>query len=336
MSTRVAILSLSMGTFLLTSSVEPARAQSGSGFALENGDTNGDLQRNLSDAVRVLGHLFLGSPAPVPLADCGAGPALVRNGDTNGDGRLDLSDGIRFLNWLYAGGTEPAPACAQGFGADRNPNPRVIPPNAIAYGKSYGDWGAAWWQWAVSIPAAQNPVVDATGEFCDVGQEGPVWFLAGNFGGATERACTVPAGKSLFFPLLNFVLWAPEDLEFLKSVGVTGESDFDILLTGARTLVDATTELSCTVDGIELEDLFEYRGESSEAFSITLSDIFEPDFPAGVREPCASDGFWVMLAPLSPGEHEIVFSSALSCTGDNCFGLEFDFGVEVTYHLTVE
>ena len=42
---------------------------------------------------------------------------------------------------------------------------------------------AQWWQWAFSIPFAQNPVVDQTGGSCMIGQRGSVWFLAGNLGG---------------------------------------------------------------------------------------------------------------------------------------------------------
>lgn len=44
------------------------------GFALENGDANGDEQRDLSDGIYILGHLFLGGPAPLPLAHCGVAP----------------------------------------------------------------------------------------------------------------------------------------------------------------------------------------------------------------------------------------------------------------------
>ncbi|MCI0350370.1 MAG: hypothetical protein L0Z53_13175, partial [Acidobacteriales bacterium] len=102
--------------------------------------------------------------------------------------------------------------------AGRNPNPGVLPINSMPYGKSYGNWGAAWWTWALAIPKAQNPILDPTGEFCHIGQEGPVWFLAGNFGGESTRACTVPVGKALFFPLFNQVLNAPEDVPYAQGI----------------------------------------------------------------------------------------------------------------------
>src|SRR5574341_1319356 len=75
-----------------------------------------------------------------------------------------------------------APA-TMGF-AQGNPNPGVLPPRATAYGMTYGEWSARWWQWGLGQPAATNPIDDPTGAFCDVGQSGPVWFLAGTFGGA--------------------------------------------------------------------------------------------------------------------------------------------------------
>lgn len=58
-----------------------------------------------------------------------------------------------------------------------------------------------WWQWAGSIPIDVNPLADTTGKYCDVGQQGSYWFLAGNFGGRTTRDCTVPKGVKLVVPV---------------------------------------------------------------------------------------------------------------------------------------
>jgi hypothetical protein len=58
-----------------------------------------------------------------------------------------------------------------------------------------------WWQWALSIPSSQNPLLDRTGEKCMWGQRDFVWFLAGvSGGGSTTRACSVPEDKTLFSP----------------------------------------------------------------------------------------------------------------------------------------
>ena len=73
------------------------------------GDTNQDGQTDLSDAVSLLGHLFLGSPERLP---CGTGevsdPGNAVLLDLNGDTRVDLADGIHLLIYLFQGGPQPA------------------------------------------------------------------------------------------------------------------------------------------------------------------------------------------------------------------------------------
>src|SRR5262245_26501057 len=77
---------------------------------------------------------------------------------------------------------------------------------AFADSAPFKQLSAEWWQWALSIPAAENPQLDTTGGDCVVGQRGDVWFLAGTFGGGTvTRTCSVPEGTVLFFPVVNFV-----------------------------------------------------------------------------------------------------------------------------------
>jgi hypothetical protein len=47
-----------------------------------------------------------------------------------------------------------------------------------------------------------------------MGQDGPVWFLAGTPGGPVTRDCTIPEGKQLYFPLVNtWVTWRGREWE---------------------------------------------------------------------------------------------------------------------------
>ena len=84
----------------------------------ENGDTNGDGARDLSDAVYTLTALFLGGPAPVratcrEVRQCPPWRSTyLANGDTNGDTTLDLSDVTYLLNWLFLEGPPPHPLCS--------------------------------------------------------------------------------------------------------------------------------------------------------------------------------------------------------------------------------
>jgi hypothetical protein len=73
------------------------------------GDINQDGGLDISDAVGILGHLFLGSPSVLP---CGDG-TLASEGnisliDTNGDEEVDLTDAVYALLYLFGGGPPPA------------------------------------------------------------------------------------------------------------------------------------------------------------------------------------------------------------------------------------
>jgi hypothetical protein len=66
---------------------------------LRRGDSNADGTTNLSDAITILGYLFLGSP----MNDC------KDAADVNDDGKVDMSDPVRLLGHLFLG-SEPPPA----------------------------------------------------------------------------------------------------------------------------------------------------------------------------------------------------------------------------------
>ena len=69
----------------------------------------------------------------------------------------------------------------------REENLRIAPIDSkIITVKTYADLGSEWWQWALQAPAADNPLLDEDGSNCRVGQQGPVWFLAGTPQDATD------------------------------------------------------------------------------------------------------------------------------------------------------
>ena len=211
--------------------------------------------------------------------------------------------------------------------AKKNANPGVLPPQSNPHGQSYGDWSAEWWQWAYSIPFATNPVVDETGEHCTEGQSGSVWFLAGTFGGETARTCTIPSGKSLFFPIVNIACWAPEDLlAWGGNLGMTYDEQTEVVRECATYYGDLMDILEVTIDGVPLSNLSAYRAASG-TFSVYLSDVIEDfGYPPGLRDPMVSDGYWLMLAPLTPGPHVIDFVGGISA---------YPFETHVNYQLTV-
>jgi len=212
-----------------------------------------------------------------------------------------------------------APAVSPNRGGEEKPAVRVYLPSDKEAGKKYADYAARWWQWAVAQPADKNPVVDMTGELAGVGQSGPVWFLAGTFGGPpVKRTCTVPAGKELFFPVLNYV----------ASIPLNGKTEKDLRAKLASWKA-TPAELELTIDGRKVPDLKKHFAESA-LFTFVGPEKGEihPAF-AGKHEAIAF-GYWVLLAPLPPGRHTIHFRGRLNTADPNDL-----FETEVTYNLTV-
>jgi hypothetical protein len=211
-------------------------------------------------------------------------------------------------------------ASAQNLG-----NPGILPPNSNAFGRSYGEWSAAWWQWLLSIPNATNPNF-ATGTVdCTLGQTGQVWFLAATFGGSpVTRNCTISTGKALFFSPLNGV--------FGDGVGDCDRNDpnnpcdINKLRNSAAENVDDPELLEVTIDSVPVKNIQEYR-VASPVFNAVFPQV-DPLFglSPGVHTPLVSDGYWLLLAPLSRGSHSIHFHSIASAAR---------FEVDVTYALTV-
>jgi hypothetical protein len=204
-------------------------------------------------------------------------------------------------------------------------NPGVLPPQSHPYGKSYAEWSAEHWKWTYSLPADAHPLTD-TAEV-SAGQSGPVWFLGGTWGpttdlegnwvGIADRHVTIPAGKALFFPII--------DAEQSLAEGGTSEADCRETAIG---FVDYATGLSCTIDGRPLRNLQAYRTDSPFFDFGPLPENNLLGLPAGTTTSAVSDGYFVMLAPLSPGRHTIHFQGAFVLPG-------FSFTLDITYHIKV-
>ena len=187
--------------------------------------------------------------------------------------------------------------------------------SSSAFGKKFRDWSAEWWQFALSLPASENPLVDATGDKCAVGQHGEVWFLVGSFIGPVTRACSIPEGKALFFPAINLV-----------DINLTTQTA-DELRAEIAPCLDAVTTLTVEVDGTPVEKLAKARVKSS-VFEVTLPP--GGFLPAGTYSPVVDDGFYVMLKPLALGNHTVrILAASAGCS------IQPPFSQDVTYNLTV-
>lgn len=190
------------------------------------------------------------------------------------------------------------------------------------FGTPYEDWTAKWWQWLLSIPNADNPAIDTTGEHCGVAQNGSVWFLTGTTGGKNTRSCTIPPGVAILIPVLN------SECSTAEFPDLTTEEE---LRECAESFQDQTQQLEFFLDGTRFEGLENSR-IVSPLFNVTFPEENIFGAPAGMTN-AVSDGNWVFLKPLPEGEHEIIakgISLDLTTTATNTFV------TDITYDLLVK
>jgi hypothetical protein len=214
--------------------------------------------------------------------------------------------------------------------------PGVMPPDAKVHGVAYAEWGVAWWQWAWSIPYNQNPNYDSTGDSDGMGQSGPVWFLpvTGAFGGVKERAVTVPRGKHVLVPTAIGSLSYPcaADPSFQPGVGQTVENFLASIVDPIFDYVEGlitSGSMTAEVDGRPVKELQAYRA-ASDLFDLVGDPSLVAADPcvSGTAQPTISDGYWLLLAPLSKGQHTVHYR----IQGDALPG----GGEEVTFQINVE
>jgi hypothetical protein len=200
---------------------------------------------------------------------------------------------------------------------------RIVPldPDERHYGESYSDWAGAWWVWFAEIVPDEDcgePVGDTTGELCTLGQDpdGDVFFLAGTWGGTVTRTkCVVPEGKALFFPLVSTSAdngGVPEDEQ---------QTDEQLRERVRADFVNIPApDLVLSIDGRDIVDLGRFAVEDAR-YEYTLPDppnLYDclgiPDV-TGTYQGFTS-GYYVLLPPLEPGEHELEFGGIVDTGGD--------------------
>lgn len=190
----------------------------------------------------------------------------------------------------------------------------VLSPGSTVAGKTIGEWGDAWWQWAMSQSVPNDAFTDANGSRAWANQSGsPVFFAAGIAGTMANtpqfRSFSVPANAYVMVPLLNGFCSNPPDGPDLAGCLAFYKSAFD--------------SLKASIDGTPIAEatLFGHWEESGQQFNLTpaVDNIF--GYPTDVV-PALSGGYYLMLAPFGDGaKHVINFGGGAS---------EFDFFVDVT------
>jgi hypothetical protein len=251
------------------------------------------------------------------------------SGAFHGNRRIDRPDGARRTATEAMESLEPRTFMSAGPSTafDNPPCDRpaaVYAAHSTVRGKTLNQWSAQWWQWLFSQQVSNSALFDDTGAKARLGDVDGAFFIGGAFNatGTATRTITLPSGKPVFFPVLN-VEWdnAGED----PPVTTVEE-----LRANAAVTAESATVLHTTIDGQAVPDLFSHR-EISPVFSYTLPatdnlyQFFGLDV-SGKVSLAVSDGYWLMLKPLSLGHHDINFGGTF---GNPAFSLD------ITYHIDV-
>jgi hypothetical protein len=185
---------------------------------------------------------------------------------------------------------------------------------------AYAELTARWFQWILEQPVTGNPAFDetgadaASGQTDGIGPAGRYFFLAGvfNVSGAADRTVTVPAGKTLFFPVVN------SEFDNSNTSAPDGSLPGDYTVPELRAMaagnIATTTELHVSLDGVSL--LGQVTRVKSPTFRYVLPDqdniaqFFGIDV-SGPVQPAVADGYWVAIPPLAPGKHVLNFGGTL-------------------------
>ncbi|MFI6278545.1 signal protein [Streptomyces sp. NPDC050988] len=205
-------------------------------------------------------------------------------------GRAGLATMV--LAALVGCGGSPAGQSSEGSKA-----PASGAPSSAQARLSPEDLQSRWWTWAMSEPEPTNPVADEDGSECERNQPQDMWFLAGTFGTQAERACSIPDGAPIAFPLVNLMGGPADCADFMSTA--KGSAVLDGKKVGSETI----------------------RGETISVQGVADNPV------TGTHERFTTTGcgLWVQMPPLKPGKHTLTIR-----------GQAQDFSVGVDYSLTVD
>jgi hypothetical protein len=168
-----------------------------------------------------------------------------------------------------------------------------------------------------------------------VQNDGPVFFLGGNFGGVSARRIKVPYGKPVFFPVVNQAFAA---IDF-----TTGQYDPSpcsnpptVRCAVQALSVTKASNMSVHIDGVALDNaqIKQFRQTSTSFFSVAVSGNNIWAIPVQNYNRCCStlplwaqDGYYITLLNLSVGTHLLHFHAEIP---------SLLFSVDITDRLIVQ
>lgn len=206
-----------------------------------------------------------------------------------------------------------------------NTDSKVFLPNERPFGRTYAEWTVSWMQRFMSFNCAQNPF--ANPEYALFNQRGPVCFLAGLSEEGAEVKLSIPHGKAILFPLVNYINDYPcPDPAFGPAPGQKLEA---FLREGALSVLADVRDLSVEIDGEPVCHLDAYQFTSG-LFSFTGNPELAACFDVcvtGTPQKAVTSGYYLMLKPLPKGLHTVHYHVAIPALNSVQDG---------TYHFIVQ
>jgi hypothetical protein len=197
----------------------------------------------------------------------------------------------------------------------------IFPIHSKPFGYTYEEWSAKWWQWLLSIPKSKNPALDSTGANAHINQNYPnVFFLCQTYQEGVppipNRTVTVPAGRSIFMPIINWI-------SIMHNDGETEQESIQI----ANKRMDVVANLQISINELTVKNgLEKYRAQSA-FFEIALPEDNILALPSGLIR-AISDGYWLFFKPL---EGDTKITSFGSCSsGATRIGVSYNLSIEHT------
>jgi hypothetical protein len=186
---------------------------------------------------------------------------------------------------------------------------RLVPPGDSPFGHTYASWHVVWGKaMARRSLESRNSLLALRGNRCGFAWSQRVWLLPVSINGLITANCRIPADKYLVFPIAGIFGWG-EGPETLRQDVREGFK----LISSAKLSVD---------------------GRSLRPGFVTRTPAFVGEVPAGnaFGEPAGLlsmmfKSYFVVLSPLSKGEHTITTLGTFSDDPSNPLGM--------TYRLTV-
>lgn len=209
----------------------------------------------------------------------------------------------------------------------------VFAPDASPHGLSYEDWAIRYLQWSLAFPATANPAADTAPP--DTAQPRGVWFLPTVTGDRTvTRQLSVPAHTPLLLSALSIRV---NNTECPVDTDLTVEE----LTARAEELWSTALEASVTIDGEPVEGLDDLQTSpylvQTGPFPITLADHDNQVAASGLTcvpdgatlEPNVARGIFLMIKPLSIGEHTVRIIGIAGPPEDPAFVKDVTYEIEV-------